>query len=376
MVLLICQIVLLLFFCNTVYAQVISGETPVTDNVNCIPGAILTNDTTLCEGDALNLSSSPALSYSWFPSNGLSDTAVQNPTLIADSSCTYFLSTTEYSSVNLVNNGDFEQGNTGFTSSLTYTSNLHPESTYYITTNPQSTHSAFSPCSDHTSGMGNMMVVNGAVTPNVVVWSTSIPVTPNTDYAFSAWVTNVSPYTTWLPLLQFNINSAAVGPVFSTMPTQCSWNQFYEIWNSGSNTTANITLLNQNTTSNGNDFAIDDIEFGEIIACTDSIMIQVDPTWPVSVSISVDKNTVCIGESVTFTATPTNGGTTPAYQWKVNGINQGTSTNTYEYTPVDGDVVSCQITNDSPCATNNPATSNSITITVNQEPNTNGIWHQ
>ena len=317
-ILLVSQIAGALFFCPDVMAQEKFPVNSPTETGGCSPGAILTNDTSLCAGDVLVLSSSSALSYSWFPSTGISDTAIQNPTLTADSSRTYYLTTTAYSAINLVTNGDFELGNTGFTSSLTYTPNLYPAGTYYITTNPQLTHSLFSPCTDHTSGTGNMMVVNGAVTPNVIIWSTTIAVSQNTDYAFSAWITNVSPFITDLPLLQFSINGSTVGPVFTTLPTQCSWNQFYEIWNSGVNTTATITLLNQNTTGSGNDFALDDIEFGEILNCTDSLVIEVGSTAAVSATLGSSLNPLCAGDTVCFTSSITNGGSNPAIQWYVN----------------------------------------------------------
>jgi hypothetical protein len=89
---------------------------------------------------------------------------------------------------------------------------------------------------------------------------------------------------------------------------------------------------------------------------------------PVSVTIASSDadNTICDGTSVTFTATPTNGGTTPSYQWKLNGNNVGTDQATYTTTTlVNGDVVTAVLTsNITPCATGNPATSNAITTIV------------
>ncbi len=86
----------------------------------------------------------------------------------------------------------------------------------------------------------------------------------------------------------------------------------------------------------------------------------VAPTVAVSTGVG---NTVCLGVLTTFTATNTNGGIAPVYQWKVNGSNVGLGTNTYAYVPANGDVVSVSLTSSEACAT--PATVNaSVTMTV------------
>ena len=64
-----------------------------------------------------------------------------------------------------------------------------------------------------------------------------------------------------------------------------------------------------------------------------------------SVTITASSVNICQGTSVTFTAVPVNGGTTPAYQWKVDGANVGTDSPTYVTTSLtNGQVVTCVMT--------------------------------
>ncbi|SEG50471.1 Por secretion system C-terminal sorting domain-containing protein [Halpernia humi] len=96
--------------------------------------------------------------------------------------------------------------------------------------------------------------------------------------------------------------------------------------------------------------------------------ITVNPNLPASVSISASPSaSICAGTSVTFTATPTNGGSSPTYQWKVNGANAGTNSPTFSIsTLTNNDKVTVVMTsNASPCSVNSPATSNQLTMTVN-----------
>ena len=105
-------------------------------------------------------------------------------------------------------------------------------------------------------------------------------------------------------------------------------------------------------------------------ATSNSITETVNTNNPLSISISASANPVCSGTGVTYTATPTNGGTSPTYQWEVNGTNEGTNSSTYSYDPANGDVITCVLTVGTgvTCSTGSPATSNSVTETVNANP--------
>jgi len=101
---------------------------------------------------------------------------------------------------------------------------------------------------------------------------------------------------------------------------------------------------------------------------THSVVVTVNPLLPASVSIAaVPSGAICAGTSVTFTATPTNGGT-PTYQWKKGGIAiSGQTGATYTSTTLaNNDVITVAMTsNASLCLTGSPATSNAITMTLN-----------
>jgi uncharacterized protein (TIGR02145 family) len=100
-------------------------------------------------------------------------------------------------------------------------------------------------------------------------------------------------------------------------------------------------------------------------ASSNTIFMTVNPLLPVSVSISGSSNPVCSGTPVTFTAMPTNGGNSPSYQWKVNGSGAGMNSSTFSYSPAQGDIVTCTLTSSENCTSNNPATGNPVTMTVN-----------
>ncbi|MEZ4939657.1 MAG: HYR domain-containing protein [Saprospiraceae bacterium] len=102
---------------------------------------------------------------------------------------------------------------------------------------------------------------------------------------------------------------------------------------------------------------------------TNRVMTNPDAVTP-AVSIAANPgNSIFVGTSVTFTATPTNGGATPAYQWKKNNVNVGADSPIYtDATLADGDVVTVVMTSSDPCPYPAMATSNPITMEVNCLP--------
>jgi len=114
-------------------------------------------------------------------------------------------------------------------------------------------------------------------------------------------------------------------------------------------------------------------------ATSNSISITVNPILTASVNIAASAATICSGTSVTFTATPTNGGATPSYQWYVGATPVGTDSATYTSTTLaNADSVSVVLTsNATPCLAGSPAISNSISMTVSNSNTwlgTTGLW--
>jgi len=225
----------------------------------------------------VQLNASGADYYLWTPSAGLSDPAIANPIANVSVNTTYTVTGYTENPPNLIVNGDFESGNVNFSTSYRYTTtSLTPEGTYAILTNPHKLHSSFSTCTDHTSGSGNMLVVNGVPIAKSQIWGQTIAVKPNKDYAFYAYVTPVTSSNP--PVLQFSINGTVIGTPFASPGVTNKWYKFYAIWHSDAATTsANISIVNQNILGSGNDFALDDIRYMEICPSTNTVAVTVGP---------------------------------------------------------------------------------------------------
>ncbi len=106
-----------------------------------------------------------------------------------------------------------------------------------------------------------------------------------------------------------------------------------------------------------------DVATGCTTSMTGSATVSISTPAVPALSINAYPGTVvCLGSAASFTAIPTAGGSTPTYNWYVNGIGVGTG-NTYGYVPVSGDVVSVKLTSNATCVLPDTAMG-AVTITT------------
>ena len=245
---------------------------------SCDSLSIVPDTMKLCKGDTATIpatlyGSDTVLSYTWTPATGLSSTTILDPVVTAIASGWYKLVIDALIPDNLVDNGNFTAGNTGFTNGYTFipvpTGSTSPGD-YGVGTNPNLYNTAWPVIGDHTTGTGNMLIVDGYPTSGTSFWCESIPVTPNTNYIFSYWSALLH---TPSPSIQIMINGSVVGATFS--PTTSAWANYQVEWNSGAATTASICLTDLSIIGGGNDFAVDDISLEPICVDSDSVYVKV-----------------------------------------------------------------------------------------------------
>lgn len=245
------------------------------------------------------------LSLAWSPAAGDS----LNPKVSVSQTTDYILSARAVNfGQNLIQNGDFEQGNVGFTSDYTYNAGFAvwpPFQTYDVAPVPV----GLMPCRDHSTGMTNYMFADGADQPGLRYWCQTVPVQPNTDYLLSTWATSLNPGEPFA-LLQFTINADTLGSL--TAPAQCTWAEFTGLWSSGIATAATVCIENLVLALPQNDFGIDDIALYPVCEVRDTLTLHITP---VTATAQVADTLDCLTPTVTLAAQASGVGNAATYLW-------------------------------------------------------------
>ena len=174
-----------------------------------------------------------------------------------------------------------------------------------------------------------------------------------------------------------SIAAAPAGPIctgapvtFTATPVDGGTGPTYQWKKNNVNVGSNSPVYTDNALNNGDIISVEMVSnapcAGSTAVVSNSITMSVGAPSAPSVSIIANpQGGVCAGTPVTFTATTSNGGPTPSYQWKVNGGNVGTNSNVFTSTTLAmGDLVTVELTSSAACAIPPTTTSNPISMAV------------
>lgn len=331
----------------TVTATDINGCVATTSALvnNTIVNVSAGQDVSICAGGSVQLNATGASNYMWAPADGLSSDFIANPMASPTSTTTYTL-TGYVNSGDLVTNGDFNQRNSAFYSDYAFVNSfanggyatgtgLYPEGKFGVVANRSDSnvtkyHPSFRGVG-HNRGLAAgenddyYMAINGSSTLGQIVWQQSVEVLPNTNYNFTTWIASINLGN--LSRLRFKINNDVLGDQIVAPNALNTWNQFFTTWNSGANTTATISIINDNLATGGNDFGLDDISFSVACMATDEVTVTVLPVLAGNTLTCPQQSTFCIsGNPGLITGSiPTGGNGQYTYQWQISDDNQNFS---------------------------------------------------
>ena len=213
------------------------------------------------------------VTYTWAPVGGLDDPTIEDPIATPGSNTLYtltvtdsvgcsattdvFVSYVECPCDNIVVNGDFESGNTGFTSDLTNSCTCG-FSSYCIAPNARDKCTNGFWQSIYSPTPGNYMIVDG-LGAGGTVWEQTVTVVDGYVYDFCFdYYPNVSGDPN--PELTILIDGT---PVFSTTGTSGSWQKIcYNGWPAPTGGGPIQLEIRQTTNAGFDDYGIDNIQFG------------------------------------------------------------------------------------------------------------------
>jgi hypothetical protein len=371
--------------------RVQSGLNPlVFDYSNALfvirPGHLYTsNDATICSGNSVQLNTTGGSNYSWTPTAGLSNPSIPDP-IATPANTTQYIVTSTNGGCSLADTVLITViPSTGLTASVSIAPNTSTAvcagTGVLFTATP--TNGGTTPVYQWKKNGVNVgsntytYFINTLNDGDVItcVMTSSTPCINGNPATSNAITMTVLPNTTPTVTITTAQTSVCAGSsvTFSSNATNEGGAPVYQWKKNGSNVGSNSSIYIDNALVNNDVISLEMTSSASCVSPTtvtsNSILMSVNPNLTPTVSISTPLTTVCSGSSVTFTATVTNAGTTPIYQWKVNGTGVGTNSSTYTTsTLTNGANVVCQVTSSASCNTVNPVTSNTVTMTVTTAP--------
>ena len=237
---------------------------------------------------------------------------------------------------NQIANGDFQQGNTGFSSDYAYTAvPTCDETEYSVVAMSRAVHDAWTTAYDNTLGTadGLYFVANGSLDNSDMVWqsTSAITVNANDPYRFEAYLMSLVSDSIGYPRVRFQLGDGTNWVDMGT--TNVSWAPgevgiWHVIYADGKFSNAGtyyIRLMNDQT-SQFNDLGVDDVYFGLRIAAPsvsdDDLPLPDPPVFDTSSMLSLELEADTgydTGDGLTSNGQINVNGLQYAWQYSTNG---------------------------------------------------------
>lgn len=257
----------------------------------------------ICFGETTTVEAFTEFDVNWFSEpEDESIVEVSNNVLeVTPIETTTYIAEIEYIvDIEVIYNGDFEEGNEGFSSDYTYLEeNVDGEQAAYgVVQNASSWFDSFGDCSGQTGA--NFLVADGATDNNCEdkVWCQSVFIIPNQEYEFVYWIQSLNDNAQNPSNIVVEINGSVIGQ--SAAPSNgCEWVEHTYIWNS-TGTVGEICIYSSVQDAIGNDFAIDNIQFYTEQLCTEvqRVEVEIENCFCPEIINPVGEQSVCQNEAL------------------------------------------------------------------------------
>lgn len=342
-----------------IFTHVNDGSNPIgipaIDSVSLTYCPAITGTMVMCVGNSVNLACANTVTPTWSISGGATIGASTSTTATINGGATA---------------GTAIITHTGGTCTVTATVTINPI--------PTAITGSLSVCAGNTTTLSS--------TPSGGTWSTTSPaiatVSGGTVTGVAAGTTNVTYMfqPTCRAIANVTVNSLPATQNVTGGGSFCPGGTGVPIGLDGSASGIDYNLYNGATLVATTVGTGGSISFGSFTTASTYTAVASDPstsctrnmigsatvtiTSPVTPSVSISSSptgTICAGTAVTYTATPTNEGVTPSYNWYVNGALMGSGVS-YTYAPANGDIISTTLYPGGICVAPDTATASNTAI--------------
>ncbi len=298
-------------------------------------------DATICQGSTVTLNGPSGYT------NHLWSTGATTPSITVGTAGDYWCEVS-YPSGNLVTNGNFSAGNTGFSSQFSYSLfSVQNEGVYTVGQNASWYHNQF-----QGTGNGNFLIGNAGwvswVNGQQDVWCQTIPCCPGQTYTLSYRALTLS---NEIPARALWVMDGVIAqwPDFTFPAYGAGWQQSTITWTAGpGQTSVNACIRITSADGVGDDFGLDDISMSSTVVLRDTVHVNVTPLPTVNLG---PNQVLCAGDVLNLNAAVPGG----SYVWQDGSTNPTFQVSTAGTYSVDVTAQSC-------------TNSDQITVAYNPQP--------